>query len=191
MPRTSTFAAMTAATTMVLTGCGDVLPGFYTEGAEDDALVEDCVDYVQMAAFTGEAGASEVWDSVGQDESSLRDLCSGLLETDRSTLERYAQDKRVFVREMNAADSEDPVTDRLIVDDSRGAHCNANYSGLCLPLVDDVDCRTETGSQGAADATTDGPWFIDRAVFVRGDDVFDLDGDGDGIGCEPNADFSA
>lgn len=52
--------------------------------------------------------------------------------------------------------------------------CNANYSGCLSVDQGDYDCRGGNGS---------GPNFTGR-VRVLGYDQYDLDGDGNGIGCE-------
>jgi len=56
----------------------------------------------------------------------------------------------------------------------RSGACDPNYSG-CVPVADDVDCR---GGRG------DGPEYVDGPVQVLGSDVYGLDRDGDGTGCE-------
>jgi micrococcal nuclease len=56
-----------------------------------------------------------------------------------------------------------------------GASCHPSYAGACLdPRASDYDC---TGGSG------NGPLYTGR-VRVVGPDVFGLDPDGDGIGCE-------
>jgi hypothetical protein len=56
-----------------------------------------------------------------------------------------------------------------------GNGCDPNYSGACLdPNSPDYDCAGGSGN---------GPDYTGR-VEVVGDDHFDLDRDGDGIGCE-------
>lgn len=55
-----------------------------------------------------------------------------------------------------------------------GGGCDRNYSG-CVPIASDVDCA---GGSGNGPAYTSGP------VTVIGIDIYDLDADGDGIGCE-------
>ncbi|MFV0257047.1 MAG: hypothetical protein ACK5PP_01175 [Acidimicrobiales bacterium] len=69
-----------------------------------------------------------------------------------------------------------PPTDPLVVDDPAdpGA-CHQNYSG-CVPVASDVDCAGRGG---------DGPAFVTGPVTVHGEDVYGLDGDGDGVACEP------
>ncbi|RYE51278.1 MAG: hypothetical protein EOP21_01800 [Hyphomicrobiales bacterium] len=57
--------------------------------------------------------------------------------------------------------------------ETRSAGCHPSYRP-CLPIVSDVDCRGGRGN---------GPAFTGR-VTVIGYDVYGLDGDGDGIGCE-------
>ena len=52
--------------------------------------------------------------------------------------------------------------------------CDPNYAG-CVPLADDVDCASGNGN---------GPAYVEGPVRVIGVDVYDLDGNNDGIGCE-------
>jgi len=53
-------------------------------------------------------------------------------------------------------------------------NCNPNYTP-CVPNASDVDCAGGTG---------DGPAYVQGPVRVIGTDVYRLDSDGDGIGCE-------
>jgi hypothetical protein len=54
--------------------------------------------------------------------------------------------------------------------------CDPNYAWACVPIASDVDCAGGSG---------DGPAYVRGPVKVIGDDIYDLDRDGDGIGCEP------
>jgi hypothetical protein len=54
-----------------------------------------------------------------------------------------------------------------------GGDCDENYDP-CVPVASDVDCANGTG---------DGPEYVDGPVSVVGDDIYGLDGDGDGEGC--------
>lgn len=54
-------------------------------------------------------------------------------------------------------------------------NCDSNYSGACVPIASDVDCA---GGSGNGPAYTSGP------VYVVGYDKYDLDRNGDGVGCE-------
>lgn len=55
--------------------------------------------------------------------------------------------------------------------------CHASYQGTCIPPdVSDADCYPGSGN---------GPHYVhENNVDVVGPDVFDLDRDGDGVGCE-------
>ena len=51
--------------------------------------------------------------------------------------------------------------------------CDPNYSG-CVPIASDVDCPGGSGN---------GPAYAEGVVQVIGSDIYDLDRDGDGYGC--------
>ena len=53
--------------------------------------------------------------------------------------------------------------------------CDPNYSGGCVPMAPDVDCAGGSG---------DGPAYVRGPVQVVGTDIYRLDADHDGIGCE-------
>lgn len=53
--------------------------------------------------------------------------------------------------------------------------CDSNYGGGCVPIASDVDCEGGSG---------DGPAYVQGPVRVVGSDIYDLDSDGDGFGCE-------
>ncbi|GGO71418.1 hypothetical protein GCM10012276_12340 [Nocardioides deserti] len=52
--------------------------------------------------------------------------------------------------------------------------CDPNYSG-CVPVASDVDCAGGSGN---------GPAYASGVVQVLGYDIYDLDADGDGYGCD-------
>jgi resuscitation-promoting factor RpfB len=55
------------------------------------------------------------------------------------------------------------------------AGCDPNYSGQCVPIASDVDCAGGSGN---------GPAYITGTVRVVGTDIYGLDRDHDGVGCE-------
>jgi hypothetical protein len=57
----------------------------------------------------------------------------------------------------------------------QGAGCDSNYSGGCVPIASDVDCAGGSGN---------GPAYVYGPVRVLGTDIYDLDRDGDGYGCD-------
>lgn len=52
--------------------------------------------------------------------------------------------------------------------------CDPNYTP-CVPIASDVDCAGGSGN---------GPAYVRGPVRVIGSDIYGLDRDGDGIGCE-------
>jgi PBP1b-binding outer membrane lipoprotein LpoB len=54
------------------------------------------------------------------------------------------------------------------------SNCDPNYSG-CVPIASDVDCAGGSGN---------GPAYVRGPVRVIGRDIYGLDRDKDGIGCE-------
>lgn len=55
------------------------------------------------------------------------------------------------------------------------ATCDPNYSGACVPIASDVDCAGGSGN---------GPAYVQGPVRVIGSDIYGLDRDHNGIGCE-------
>lgn len=55
------------------------------------------------------------------------------------------------------------------------SNCDPNYSGACVPIASDVDCAGGSGN---------GPAYVAGPVRVIGTDIYGLDRDGNGIGCE-------
>ncbi len=55
------------------------------------------------------------------------------------------------------------------------SNCDPNYSGACVPIASDVDCAGGSGN---------GPAYVSGPVRVIGIDIYDLDRDGNGLGCE-------
>lgn len=58
---------------------------------------------------------------------------------------------------------------------TRSPGCDPNYADGCVPKASDVDCGGGSGN---------GPEYVWETVRVVGVDVYDLDGDNDGYGCE-------
>ncbi|MET7282342.1 G5 domain-containing protein [Kribbella sp. NPDC005582] len=60
------------------------------------------------------------------------------------------------------------------VEEESSSGCDPNYSG-CVPIASDVDCSGGSGN---------GPEYVAGPVNVIGSDIYRLDADNDGIGCE-------
>jgi hypothetical protein len=69
----------------------------------------------------------------------------------------------------------EPVTKVVVVGTKvESSRCDPNYSG-CVPVASDVDCAGGSGN---------GPAYVDGPVDVIGQDIYGLDSDDDGVGCE-------
>ena len=72
-----------------------------------------------------------------------------------------------------------PVTEVIVIgtkeESAQEPSCDPNYSGGCVPIASDVDCAGGTGN---------GPEYVRGPVRVIGIDIYDLDSDNDGLGCE-------
>lgn len=60
------------------------------------------------------------------------------------------------------------------VEKPESSGCDPNYSG-CVPIASDVDCSGGSGN---------GPEYVAGPVRVIGSDIYRLDADHDGLGCE-------
>jgi hypothetical protein len=68
-----------------------------------------------------------------------------------------------------------PVTKVIAVGTKATQRCDPNYAWACVPIASDVDCAGGSGN---------GPAYVQGPVKVIGTDIYGLDSDGDGIGCE-------
>lgn len=68
-----------------------------------------------------------------------------------------------------------PVTKVIAVGTRSEPACDPNYSGECVPVASDVDCGGGSGN---------GPEYVYGVVEVVGTDIYDLDRDNDGYGCD-------
>lgn len=59
---------------------------------------------------------------------------------------------------------------------AQGPGCDENYDMACVPIASDVDCEGGGGN---------GPAYVAGPVRVIGRDVYRLDRDSNGYGCEP------
>jgi hypothetical protein len=69
-----------------------------------------------------------------------------------------------------------PVAQVVAVGTKTVSKCDPNYTGACVPIASDVDCLGGGGN---------GPAYVKGPVYVVGTDIYHLDTDGDGVGCEP------
>ncbi|MEU8162353.1 G5 domain-containing protein [Micromonospora parva] len=77
---------------------------------------------------------------------------------------------------VKSAVTKQPVTQVVAVGTKKpqASKCDPNYSG-CVPIASDVDCLPGSG---------DGPGYVTGPIKVIGDDIYRLDNDKDGYGCD-------
>lgn len=91
------------------------------------------------------------------------------------TLTNGTKGKRITVR-VTGHKSGYPTISRLSAATATIApQCDPNYAWACVPVASDVDCVGGGGN---------GPAYVKGPVLVIGRDIYGLDSDGDGIGCE-------
>lgn len=81
---------------------------------------------------------------------------------------------RRLVREVVTVRPVTQITSIGTKKESSGGGCDPNYTG-CVPIASDVDCEGGSGN---------GPAYVAGPVEVIGSDIYRLDADHDGIGCE-------
>jgi hypothetical protein len=91
--------------------------------------------------------------------------------TYRVTVNDGVDGTRTLVRRMVM---EAPVTQVVLVGTKTAQRCDPNYGG-CVPIASDVDCAGGSGN---------GPAYVRGPVDVIGTDIYKLDADHDGVGCE-------
>ena len=94
------------------------------------------------------------------------------ISTYRVTFQNGIQTRKELVRKVIV---KAPVRRVIAVGTKETQQCDPNYSGACVPIASDVDCAGGSGN---------GPAYVQGPVQVVGNDIYGLDRDGDGIGCE-------
>jgi hypothetical protein len=92
--------------------------------------------------------------------------------TYRVTFTNGVQTGKKLIRKVIA---QAPVTRVIVIGTKKALQCDPNYSGACVPIASDVDCAGGSGN---------GPAYVQGPVRVVGTDIYGLDADGDGIGCD-------
>ena len=165
-----------------------------TTVAVDRRLVETCVEFTQFAAFIGDAEMSQFWNDAGQDVGVLATRCAELPSARLAEIAARQAETDAFLEAAAAAATTTlpaPTTTKAppppatlppaplpLVSLPAAApvrDCNPNYEGACVPNASDVDCAGGSGN---------GPEYVSGPVYVVGGDPYDLDRDGDGVGCE-------
>ena len=68
-----------------------------------------------------------------------------------------------------------PAANAVSASQLHDPQCDSNYAGACVPIAREVDCQGKGGN---------GPAYVQGPVTVIGNDIYELDRDGDGVACE-------
>jgi resuscitation-promoting factor RpfB len=207
--RTVSLALVASLAALVLSGCGDdqgatdtkpatqrlaevdatPLPA-HTAAAVADPAVEPAVDPATPPPAQNQIVRKTVTEtrSIGYSTRTVKDssLAKGKTRTRTSgkagvrtltyavTLTNGKQTAKKLVKSVV---TRAPVTKVVAVGtkQSGGSGCDPHYSGACVPIASDVDCAGGGGN---------GPAYVTGPVRVVGDDIYQLDRDGDGVACD-------
>jgi hypothetical protein len=195
--------AAAALVALVLGGCGDAAEGAKTTAADQpiaapQSTTVDATPAADLATPTASPAAPSVpqvttktvneTKSVAYSTRTVKDssLAKGVKKTRtkgvagsqtltyRVTYTDGVQTGKTLVKSVV---TRAPVTKVVAVGTKAPASsskCDPNYTG-CVPIASDVDCAGGSGN---------GPAYVSGPVRVIGNDIYDLDRDGDGVACD-------
>lgn len=164
------------------------------------ALIQACTDFTPVAAYMQIPKFVDLWNAAGQDAATLHDRCLAMTEGELVLISDEREAVQSFLEAASAPvtspqpsvaapppaptaapSAVPPPPPPPIVTEAPAPPppppapaCDPNYSG-CVPIASDVDCAGGTGN---------GPAYVRGPVSVIGNDIYDLDRDGNGIACE-------
>lgn len=139
----------------------EVVP--FTETRVDDASLASGQTQIRTPGVNGERTLTYVVRSIDGKEVS-RELISDVVTT-QPTTQVVANGTYVAPPPPPPAPAPAPPA----------GNCDPNYADACVPISSDVDCAGGSGN---------GPAYFDGVARIVGQDVYDLDRDGDGLACE-------
>jgi hypothetical protein len=108
--------------------------------------------------------------------STARYPAGTVLSQSRRTGARVGPDSRITVVVAKAPPPPPTTTPPPPPPTSAPRNCDPSYPDVCLnPNAEDYDCAGGSGN---------GPLYVEGPISVSPPDPFDLDADGDGVGCE-------
>ena len=208
---TSTAAGAAPTTNVVLVQPGEVAVTYRpTTSTMVPQLLDDCVSYVQFAAFVGDAGLLAMWNDADQDPATLRTACESLGTTDPARLGDMSARWADVELYMAAAAKMEASTTVVMVAPSTVPPSTAPPStspapttppptiAATLPSLSVVPlvsipsgcdpnysgCVPIASDVDCAGGSGNGPAYVQGPVSVIGADIYGLDRDGDGVACE-------
>lgn len=133
---------------------------------------------LSVFAVSGESCSSSEAEQKQSDSSNSGVVSSktdGIENKDNNFInENKNENKKAPVKENTIEKKTEEKNDSLFSQEPNSS-CDHNYTGACVPIASDVDCAGGSGN---------GPEYVAGPVRVIGQDIYDLDRDGNGIGCE-------
>lgn len=212
--RELSWLAPTLMLAFAVTGCGELAPAsskaddsasspaFESAAQSTDPLpvpqgyIESCADYVILKSALGDPFWSQHWLNLAQSTPALQTWCADYVTENPSAPQQMQDEYQMITAYLAAAATTNPpatapqVTTPIVTAaptpvqpfvsippapaPPQSGDCDPNYGG-CVPIASDVDC---------ADGSGNGPAYTSGPVAVIGTDVYGLDRDGNGWGCE-------
>ncbi|MFF2844347.1 hypothetical protein [Paenarthrobacter sp. NPDC057981] len=126
------------------------------------------------------AAAKAAADKAAADKAAADQAASAKAAADKAAADKAAADQAAAAQaaaDQAAANAAKAAPKAAPVAPAAPAQsgCDPNYAGACVPIASDVDCAGGKGN---------GPAYVRGPVTVIGSDIYGLDNDHDGIGCE-------
>jgi hypothetical protein len=168
-------STLAAALLIYTAGCSNsqsaALPAAATSPAPTGAASNPVAPSSDAASASASASA-EAKASAAADKAARARAAKA---AEKRAAEKRAAEKRAA--EKRAAEkraAEKRAAEKRAAEKRAAENCTPGYSP-CLPPASDYDCAGGSGN---------GPEYVDGPVRVTGSDPYDLDRDGDGIGCD-------
>ncbi|UXM92871.1 hypothetical protein N5P29_05985 [Paenarthrobacter sp. JL.01a] len=129
----------------------------------------------QRAAATKAAADKAAADKAAADQAASAKAAADKAAADQAAAAKAAADKAAADQAAANAAKTAPKAAPVAPAAPAQSGCDPNYAGACVPIDSDVDCAGGKGN---------GPSYVRGPVTVIGSDIYGLDNDHDGIGCE-------
>ncbi|KNH18582.1 hypothetical protein ACU18_07175 [Arthrobacter sp. ZBG10] len=128
----------------------------------------------EKAAAERAAAEKAAADKAAAEQAASEQAAAEKAAAEQAAAEAQAQAARDAAAAQAAAAAAVPPQRAAPAAPAAASGCDPNYSG-CVPIASDVDCAGGSGN---------GPAYVQGPVSVIGSDIYGLDRDGDGFGCE-------
>lgn len=146
----------------------------WLEATQSKRLTEKLAAAAAAKAAADKAAADKAAaDKAAADKAAADAAAAAQQAADATAAQQAAAAQAAAAQAAAAAAAKAPVPPAPAVPGTNPG-CDPNYSG-CVPIASDVDCAGGSGN---------GPAYVRGPVQVIGRDIYGLDADHDGVGCE-------